>query len=159
MPLFLQWFIILFCSIFLLIGIGIAYESYQFARWGEAAEAEITSIRQSVETRSRDTGSAEQVVTDWPTVRYTTRTGDTYEAEVEVTHEYGDRSIGDWVRVLYLPESPTRVRLARGFSDLWIAPIAFILMGSLFTFGVFFFFRYSNRRERERYRKKYGIDP
>lgn len=159
MPLILQWIVIGFCSLFLLLGLAIGNEALGFVGKGEATTGEVISIRVETETRTGDDGFEQTYTSDWPTVRYVTATGDTYEAEVEVSIGYGDQAVGQEVRIRYMTEAPHRVILARGFWDLWLAPLAFTLMGGLFTGGAFFLFRQSNRAEREAYHKKYGIRP
>ncbi|MEM7668809.1 MAG: DUF3592 domain-containing protein [Pseudomonadota bacterium] len=159
LPLFLQVIVVAFCSVFLLLGLGILNEAAMFVRWGTPAVGEVVSIRTEVETRSDDDGMTRTYETDWPTVRYDTATGDTFENEVEIAIGYGDQSVGTQVRVRYLEANPNRVILARSFWDLWLAPIGFIVIGTLFTGGSFAFFWYSNRAERRAYRKKWGIEP
>lgn len=159
MPLVLQIIIVAFCSIFLLIGIGILDESLRFARWGVPTSGEVVSIRIEIDSRKDNDGFTRDYETHWPTLRYTDTEGTVRENEVEVAIGLGDQSVGTTHQIRYLAAQPDRIMLARGFFDLWGAPIGFILIGSLFTFGTMAFFWHTNRSERRAYRRRWGVDP
>ena len=80
-------------------------------------------------------------------------------SEVEVSLGFGERAVGDTVRVRYIDDAPWRVRLARGFWDIWGAAIAFFTLGTVMTAGLVLLFRKLDEVDYRRYCKKHGIDP
>jgi hypothetical protein len=159
MPVWLRLVVVAFPLFFAVLGLGIGWDASKFLRSGTASEGEIISIRYETTSCKDSQGRTRECTSEWPTVRYWTLLDGEMEAEVEVSHGYGDRAVGDTVRVRYLDDAPWRVRLARGFWDMWGGAIGFFTIGTLFTAGLVLIFRKLDEVDYRRHCEKHGIDP
>ncbi|MEM9044637.1 MAG: DUF3592 domain-containing protein [Pseudomonadota bacterium] len=162
MPLWSGFLIAGIPALFMAVGIWAGWNDSRFEREARHAEAEIISIRTESAGGSRNSrgeiwGNTSTAV--YPTVRYTTESGETYTVEAETNR--GGQAIRDqtWIRVAYMPDDPTRVRISRGVWDTWKQPLAIVVPCLLLIAGTIWLFRWLNRRERAKYEKRWGVAP
>lgn len=88
-------------SIFLLMGIYIGVDTWQFRNNSEPGTAEIISIRAESKRGSGSDGRSSDYVSYYPTVRFATRQGVQYEMEMTQAVQPPIPEIGDRIAVLY----------------------------------------------------------
>lgn len=108
-------------SIFLLIGIYIGVDTWQFRNNSEAGTAEIISLRGERNSTSGSSGPSRDYISYYPTVRFATRQGMQYEMETTQALQEPNAEIGDRVPVrYYINGNQGQVRLEYGAWWDWL---------------------------------------
>src|SRR5437868_4789215 len=126
----------LICGIFLVVGLGLAGTAVYAIRSTQSFVAKAEAVRGDVidlEYR-RDTSSLSSSGVYYPVVNFRTTTGEQHTFHSNTGSSPPSYSIGEAVTVLYDPTNPFDARIS-GFLSLWLFPLIFSVIGSLFSLG------------------------
>lgn len=128
--------------LFLVLGIAIGLDTWQFRQGSVPATAEIISMRAEYDSIKDRNGFSKDTVSYYPTVRFVDNHGDKYEVEVEQPLSDLTAKVFDKIAIRYFLENPAWVRLDYGllrdwlFSGLIIATGIIFLVSHSFLLGV-----------------------
>jgi hypothetical protein len=120
-------------SLFLLLGIAIAVDTWQFRSGSESVQGEILSIRKQFGSMKDTDGFTKTTVSYYPTVRFVDGQGRQYLAEAGQPVVEPIPDVGERIAIRYEIANPGKVRPDYGLLRDWL------LAGVVVTMGLFFF--------------------
>ena len=120
-------------SLFLLLGIAIAVDTWQFRSGSESAQGTIISMRTQVGSMKGSDGFTETTLSYYPTVRFENGKGRQYQAEAGQPVLESLPQIGERIAIRYEIANPGNVRPDYGLLRDWL------LAGMVVAMGLFFF--------------------